>query len=1058
MDLFKAFKNLLSMQLTCTLLLACSRDSRISNMKPHGKKSVSKYAGTYTYIQTNKNSVANKHKSPADLSEKSQKNKEEIFDQKYENNKTINTLYSTIMEVAEELYPNKYTFIVSKLLKVMISEIVRRNLKTSNIEEEMQNIEQSILFNAIIKNVPRHRDEIFIIFTKVFGDSTPLAKEIIQNERYSYLKTLNGGNCLEELNAKYKCTIGNIIKIRKQITELKKRKIYKGLEYKNCRLSDNELLAIIYYSNSDFNSIFNTYSDFSPDGYCTWKYLYSFVRSGVDKIYRQSCRENNHIRYPKYLYNGNLFKSIKQLIDEKIPLKFTSCKQKAIADGKNIILIIIDPKIGLAYNQLIGADISWIVNNNNSNTINKKYNIMTESFHNFTKMSCNSKIQNGFNSNINVYKQKTIPPANDIPIDHPLFFDKRFKQIKNEIIKNFKFRYNECFAIKLLQAFKKVINEEQFDEIETIRDDLSDYKSSAILESIYKDIGIFLEYCKNEKGEVAEILQNIVNSNKGELFSIKKFTFVVTQKNVNTARELLKRESLNFFFSFGLDYTGKINGPIAEDKSLHIAKAVDLKNGYPILKWLLDSFSRDFVIGHKKLYQSSGVSPDIYDFNNDRYTHGYNPTTWWLDDSVFCKYIQYKNAKMALPLMTAVQALSKRALTQMNFNSRSCRVIHDSLNDFIKYTFASWGLAYELTKMINVLPCQIDFLIIPQLIKPCKINFHDLGLISDEENDNDILSELNLNFVYSNSKNQYNKMYKNNCNEKVQYPLWDLEQYLQKDGYKKNVDYWSDYLKDSFISIKEKMNDMISVSIYDFKKTNLLVYRFLFETKLNKIICYDIINIISRYIMNSCWRANNTIQNKRYIFIIDRRNPKNLKQQNMGYVEPKYFSKDWLDKIYLIKQKNIVKKTDEDCELKKDNESIEKFPYDIISKEVELTPEALFEHSKEFLFPNTEDAGASPIGILDSLNGYKFALSYHLLGSKSANVYSYTDSGSHKFKLEDIKWLWTRYFCKINEKEQELNGENISLLIKYINDKELQDYNFDKFYKQCSKMELVYGQ
>ncbi len=689
---------------------------------------------------------------------------------------------------------------------------------------------------------------------------------------------------------------------------------------------------------------------------------------------------------------------------------------------------------------------------------------------------------------------------------------------KREILRIFKVQYNENIAIQILKAFIRVITEEQFDELETIKDDLDDYESSAILESIWNDITAILPNPTYDKKQITKRLQDIlirnendyrkhqlgensllsgnnnVNLNsdeyivneKEELFAIKDFTFTISQKDVIIATELFKTECA-MICTDKPDPDPNISERqnMAEYKSLCIAKGVDLRNGYPILKWLLDSFSRDQVNGHKILFKNENVPFDKYRFDADKYLVGYHPTAWWLHDNAFCKYIQYKNKKMALPMLTAVQALSKLALPQLNYNPRFAQIIHDNLNDFVKYTFASWAVIYRLIKSIenadlttlkndkqnmqfNFTPAQIDFWIIPQLVKPRKMNYPVFYLrellLSNDESDGDY-NDNDLYLFYGNTENKFNKMGKVANHEKVLHPLWDLEKYLKKDGYRKNIDYWCDYLEDPLRSVEEKIHNMILESTYSLKKTHLLVYRFLLEINKHKTISSDIVNLICLYTIDPCWIERNTTQYRRYIFIIDRRNPKNLEKQNMGYIKPNYFktSQDWPDKIYLVRSKihekeQITKKVrtaksakaekvEETAKEVKAAKSIKKISEHFIS-----VPEVCLGYSKEYLFPNTEDSESGPIGITDALNGYKFALSYHLLEYDSCKAYWYINKGSQKFELDDMEWLWTRFFHKIENKEQILSDENKIALKKYIYEKRLPDDKFNEFWRQTHEM------
>eukprot|EP01084_Bolivina_argentea_P226807 383067_1 len=113
---------------------------------------------------------------------------------------------------------------------------------------------------------------------------------------------------------------------------------------------------------------------------------------------------------------------------------------------------------------------------------------------------------------------------------------------------------------------------------------------------------------------------------------------------------------------------------------LCILKCIELKNQYPILLMLLDSFSRDKVNGHR-------INSTIYNLStvNDRYVMGYNAIKWWKEDCVFGRYISNQYPNKAEAMMHAVAELSFRLLPPYNFQYTLSNIICDSLNAFVKY-------------------------------------------------------------------------------------------------------------------------------------------------------------------------------------------------------------------------------------------------------------------------------------------------------------------------------------------------------------------------------------
>ena len=100
--------------------------------------------------------------------------------------------------------------------------------------------------------------------------------------------------------------------------------------------------------------------------------------------------------------------------------------------------------------------------------------------------------------------------------------------------------------------------------------------------------------------------------------------------------------------------------------------------------------------GHKQLFLSANIDSDKYPYDSDKYCVHYNATRWFLDNNSFCKFMQSRNPKMALPIMTALHALAKRALPPTEFNPEFLPLINDDLNQFVKYALSYWHFVYDL--------------------------------------------------------------------------------------------------------------------------------------------------------------------------------------------------------------------------------------------------------------------------------------------------------------------------------------------------------------------------
>eukprot|EP00483_Globobulimina_turgida_P012825 UN12849 len=135
------------------------------------------------------------------------------------------------------------------------------------------------------------------------------------------------------------------------------------------------------------------------------------------------------------------------------------------------------------------------------------------------------------------------------------------------------------------------------------------------------------------------------------------------------------------------------------------------------------------------------------------------------------------------------------------------------------------------------------------------------------------------------------------------------------------------------------------------------------------------------------WRENIGWEYKRYtrvIFIVDRRNPKHLANHEMFDDTNK--EQTWPDTMYLICPKS----------------------YNKIPSHYEYKLNECFAiNTKEYLLPIADEVD---FGGLDSGNGYKFVVSYHVHFKDNVKLYWYLNSAVQRFFIHDIAWLWPRFF------------------------------------------------
>eukprot|EP01083_Nonionella_stella_P158721 516945_1 len=170
----------------------------------------------------------------------------------------------------------------------------------------------------------------------------------------------------------------------------------------------------------------------------------------------------------------------------------------------------------------------------------------------------------------------------------------------------------------------------------------------------------------------------------------------------------------------------------------------------------------------------------------------------------------------------------------------------------------------------------------------------------------------------------------------------------------------------------------------------------------HKLLCDDLYHLLVKH---NSWNAQQSRGN-RYIFIIDRRAGNHRT-------------------IYMMAHKE-----------------------DESEKDTNL-PQSCLNLSKTHIVFNAETNAS--ITMHDSLDGYMFGLSYHVLSEDDIYLYWYHNGGGSKFELRDIKHRWPQWF-QINSKQQ--LKHNIIQEIKN-SDQLLSNVEFEEFKRQCDQIDNV---
>eukprot|EP01084_Bolivina_argentea_P149463 261096_1 len=259
-------------------------------------------------------------------------------------------------------------------------------------------------------------------------------------------------------------------------------------------------------------------------------------------------------------------------------------------------------------------------------------------------------------------------------------------QLKQQMLQIFGNIFDSQTKNKIIKCCFDYIKEQEFDNIDRIKDDLEFGEQSEILNVIFENMSTGHTNNTAIKPTVG------ININSQH----ENYKYIITQNMLNIVTDLMhdrKRFNIkNFIFTEGNSCPDRNNN--AYD-SVHICKQIELINGFPILIWLVDMFSRDRINKFKEMKSSYAISK-------------------WLKHNIFCKFINERNPRMAEKIRNTVKGLVRRNLPSIQFNPYY--LLCDSLDMFAKYTLCFHEFACEILKYYQCAPIQLDFMIIPETI------------------------------------------------------------------------------------------------------------------------------------------------------------------------------------------------------------------------------------------------------------------------------------------------------------------------------------------------------
>ena len=424
----------------------------------------------------------------------------------------------------------------------------------------------------------------------------------------------------------------------------------------------------------------------------------------------------------------------------------------------------------------------------------------------------------------------------------------------------------------------------------------------------------------------------------------------------------------------------------AEDKSYLKIKALDMITGRPVLLHFMDSYTRlrmteyfnqESKRQNKKRQNKEKTDNEIECWCFEQFCDDYKVG---IEECIKSSQFRIDGKLITVAeLKNGLRSFKKRIGGKMKLYE-PVTVVCDILDDYHKYaqSITSYVAKYaapmleqdenkdgdeegdkggDKTKEMQV-PVQIDVLLIPQCTKSLKSNnipqdFYDNN---SDDDDDDEATEVTNNDDSSNNQwmgleGEANLKSHNHCCKEI----GDIGEYLKECGYQKNKDFIVETL----------------------------------ERHLEPGIIEQIFLDMHKQIGGA--------RSERVVFIVDRRDPETLTNNEQKYPEYKLKNKNWPDQIYCIK-------------MKKEHGGM--MPAQFVR-----LPESLFDLSHCILppqLPNIRNRIIKPIGINDSLNGYMFVLSYHVYNHDTVRAYFSYCGSTQRFELQDVEKFWSSIFVKID--------------------------------------------
>eukprot|EP01084_Bolivina_argentea_P098738 177455_1 len=189
-----------------------------------------------------------------------------------------------------------------------------------------------------------------------------------------------------------------IRKILNRVAQLKKHNKYKTMQQQNMTLTDSELIALIYYTESQNYCSKMKLTHRKLVNESKYKTLYFHATNAIAKMHKVFHYKNEEQSPCSMLYHGSTIQSLDPLSQEQLFLKtmfsFSTNMDVAAKFATGTVLIIDYAQSALYDGRLKGADVSWI----SAFKQEAEYIILPTTFYKWRKVH-----RQGIGPNINVY-------------------------------------------------------------------------------------------------------------------------------------------------------------------------------------------------------------------------------------------------------------------------------------------------------------------------------------------------------------------------------------------------------------------------------------------------------------------------------------------------------------------------------------------------------------------------------------------------------------------------------------------------------------------------------